>query len=701
MSVLKLAPNFAQKSEVLYKLAVIFGKTYQLDHAINYFKLATLESSGAPAMNRRIDILIKMAICYIEKKEYGDALRSSEAALAMNEQNYRALQHVAWCEFLLEKNVQALEHINKAISLKESDGDGYYIKGRILLATEKYPEAGEAFKKAIQHNHSKVTYLGSSGILNALTNSCKEAFDDFLKATQINPSIPEIWFNIGILYEICQQYAEALVAYNKTLEADPTFNEAIVRKQALSSENPIKSPHPQFMHCEFRVYDPMVPMKSFLNNQKVKKAIEPCLNPEFSVQPSNLIKTIFSNISHTPPELPSENVMPGEEIKNSEKLSIRPIEQPKEEVKKEAIEEVKLQSVPKPKQEPSHEKELLPKPEQTKPFNPEPNYLEQPYYMPSTLPMGNSMPNGAPKRPVVQSEIPGAQYTSGTLSGQMPIQQLRNPQPSNPMPTNLPSNNYPSVPDFSLQQMEFLAQFSQFQQSQLQAVLNSLALLPQATNPYMQMMSSFMQPSMPSGKLPFNQSPFGGNVMMNMGRPMQQMGTGDIQAQYNQYPMGMPREPMPSNMPMFNPTQSIHHPDNPPMNYMMGYGGEQAQQTAEVPPKPIETNPPITPTRPAVQHPMPIRPVPRPPIDKSPSRLEDLLKLAASSDDKKVPLQQNKVQEEEKGDSNMKVKLNMPTNKTEETLSAKRKRPEPDVNKEKTNERHIQLRKHKPNKPNN
>ena len=304
MSVLKLAPNFAQKSEVLYKLAVIFGKTYQLDQAINYFKLATLESSGAPAVNRRIDILIKMGICYIEKKEYADALRSYEAALAMNDQNCRTLQHIAWCEFLMGKYTPALEHVQRAISMKESDGDGYYIKGRILLTTEKYPEAKEAFARAVIHNQSRAIYLASLGVVNCLTKIYTEAFENFLKATQLDQSIPEVWFDIGILYEIHQQFSEAVVAYQKAIEVAPDFAEAISRKQILTAETSSKPPLPQFVHPEFRVFDTMAPLKSFINNQKVKKASEPCLTSQLPTQSPNLITSIFNNIGMAPSAAP-------------------------------------------------------------------------------------------------------------------------------------------------------------------------------------------------------------------------------------------------------------------------------------------------------------------------------------------------------------------------------------------------------------
>ena len=209
MSVLKLSPSFAQKSEVLYKLAVIFGKTYQLDQAINYFKLAMIENNGVAGNNKKIDILIKIGICLIEKKEYAEALETFKNALSMNNQNFCVFQHIAWCEFLMEEYDFALDSINKAINFKETDSGGYYIKGRIFLETGKNAEAKAEFNKALSYSKAKAVHLVSLGIANVALKCSTEAFENFLKASQLEESVPEIWYDIGILYEIHQQYIEA------------------------------------------------------------------------------------------------------------------------------------------------------------------------------------------------------------------------------------------------------------------------------------------------------------------------------------------------------------------------------------------------------------------------------------------------------------------------------------------------------------
>jgi tetratricopeptide (TPR) repeat protein len=296
MSVLKLAPNFAQKSEVLYKLAVIFGKTYQIEHAINYFKLASPELPCTTSLSRRVDILIKLGICYMELKQHGEALKTFESALALDDKNSRVLQHVAWCEHMMNRPQQALEHAARAIILKDTESEGYYIQGRVHLATGRLAEAKEAINKAIARTQNRAAYYASLGQVNFMERSYSEAFDSYLKATQIDASMPEVWFNIGLLYELHQQSSEALIAYQRAITAAPDFTEALSRKQFLSADPyaPTPSAVPSPLPPSFSVPDSMVPIKSYANSQHLKKAADSAL-PIPRVSASNASTVTPSN----------------------------------------------------------------------------------------------------------------------------------------------------------------------------------------------------------------------------------------------------------------------------------------------------------------------------------------------------------------------------------------------------------------------
>jgi tetratricopeptide (TPR) repeat protein len=68
VGVLKMSPNFYQKSEVLYKLGVIFAKTNQINQAINYFQNSILTNSFTN--KRKVDTLLKIGLLYEEKRDY-------------------------------------------------------------------------------------------------------------------------------------------------------------------------------------------------------------------------------------------------------------------------------------------------------------------------------------------------------------------------------------------------------------------------------------------------------------------------------------------------------------------------------------------------------------------------------------------------------------------------------------------------------
>lgn len=540
MSVLKLAPNFGQKSEVLFKLAVIFGKTYQLDQAINYFKLAMLESTGTAGANRRLDIQTKMGICYLEKKEYGEALKCFEVALSISDQNFHSFQHIAWCEFLMEKYTQALEHINKAIALKDSDGDGYYIKGRILLATTKYSEAKEAFNRALVINPNKAVYLGSLGILNCLTKSDPEAFENFLKATQLDSNIAETWFNIGLLYEAHEQSTEASIAYQKALEVVPDFTPAYSRKEAIAAPPTARSSLPQFIFPEFRVFDVMVPLKSYLNNPKIKKALEPSMMQ--TGQPTTMMRNIFSDSSLPPPE---DNL-------RLTPAAVRVNEDDKERLAETKAREEKKQPVKEKKKENVEEHREIPLPVTTQPEKPEPKHEQKP---PSLEPTKEHHPSkvtqpGAMAAPqATYLAVPKAIRpvpSSSSSQPQMPSQptvpaQVPSMHPSAPTQIPIPQQPTPN-------QFDTTSQYQYNVQAQPPSISGSMGSMQQ-----IQQMAQLAQ--------------------MALGQ-LQQMPTGQSMGQSSQIPQGQPMSQMP-------PTGFPSNPHSAQAQYMNFLG--QLMQLSQQP----------------------------------------------------------------------------------------------------------------------
>lgn len=271
MSVLRLAPNFVQKTEILFKLAVIFGRTYQLDQAINYFNIALQELPESIETGRRIDIFAKLGICFEEKKEYGDALRSYESALALDNRNTKSLLHLAWCHYLMHNYSKALEALTNILLRDATNGDAYYIKGRIMLSLKKYAEAQECLRQAVANDEKNVVYVNSLGVALCLLGDFGKALAEFSKGTKINSKVAETWLNLGMMHERNKDYSEAESVYSEGLKFALESPALERRKSGLKEET--KAPI-EFVHAEYRVSDSMVPMKAFASNQFLKKGAE-------------------------------------------------------------------------------------------------------------------------------------------------------------------------------------------------------------------------------------------------------------------------------------------------------------------------------------------------------------------------------------------------------------------------------------------
>lgn len=164
MAVLKMSPNFYQKSEVLSRLGYIFAKTNDLSNAIVYFQNSILTNTFTP--KRKVEILIKIGILHEEKNELIEAQRSYEAALSQDDGNFTIYQHLSWNAYLQGNYQQALEYANAAEEKSRDNLDTQYIKARINQQVGNYDDAMRLYQYIIQQNSNSALYWCSLAVLN-------------------------------------------------------------------------------------------------------------------------------------------------------------------------------------------------------------------------------------------------------------------------------------------------------------------------------------------------------------------------------------------------------------------------------------------------------------------------------------------------------------------------------------------------------
>lgn len=238
MAVLKMSPNFYQKSEVLSRLGYIFARTNQIDSAINYFQSSIQGNSFPP--KRKVEILLKIGLLQEETNSFPEAQQSYEQALIFDqENNYIIFQHLAWALYQQQKPFEAIQQLKNAEAAKHDDPETLYIKARCLQDTESFDDSARTYQQLIEQPNTanSAIYWCSLAVLLYKQSKCEEAFEKIISATKLNGTMFESWYNFGILYEKCKQADEAVVAYNKALEICPDNNDAQIRLQAIKGSN--------------------------------------------------------------------------------------------------------------------------------------------------------------------------------------------------------------------------------------------------------------------------------------------------------------------------------------------------------------------------------------------------------------------------------------------------------------------------------
>jgi serine/threonine protein kinase len=119
------------------------------------------------------------------------------------------------------KYKEALEDINKAISLDSNYADNYHRRGRILDSLGDDNGAIADYNKAISLDANYANPYGGRGIVRLKSGDKQRALEDFNKAIELNPKFARAYNSRGLLYGGNGNLKTALEDFNKAIELDP------------------------------------------------------------------------------------------------------------------------------------------------------------------------------------------------------------------------------------------------------------------------------------------------------------------------------------------------------------------------------------------------------------------------------------------------------------------------------------------------
>jgi len=116
------------------------------------------------------------------------------------------------------------------LASEPQDAEAWNTKGITLCRLGRYPEALQAFDKAIEINPDFIEVLENKGVAQARLGNNHEALLAFDRAIELRPGYSEAWTNKGNVLDELGRYQEALQAFENALSLGPNNSEAWFNK---------------------------------------------------------------------------------------------------------------------------------------------------------------------------------------------------------------------------------------------------------------------------------------------------------------------------------------------------------------------------------------------------------------------------------------------------------------------------------------
>jgi CRP-like cAMP-binding protein/tetratricopeptide (TPR) repeat protein len=153
----------------------------------------------------------------------------TEFSTGFRDGNFRALLRSIRTALIAGQVTEAREAILQLIDLNEGTAAVFQMYGEILMTEERYSEAVEAFRKAVQLEPDCHLAMGFAGILSADKNLFAEATAILHKKIRTHPDWPDLHRDLGELHLRNQDLEDAASAFREAMRLNPRYEDARVR----------------------------------------------------------------------------------------------------------------------------------------------------------------------------------------------------------------------------------------------------------------------------------------------------------------------------------------------------------------------------------------------------------------------------------------------------------------------------------------
>ncbi|MGB9635818.1 MAG: tetratricopeptide repeat protein [Thermoplasmata archaeon] len=219
---LSLSENYERKWYIYYLLGCSHFEKKEFREALEYLERTVSENPDFA------EGYVKLGFAHIEMGERERGLKMLEHALEIAPENWRIHYLLAKGKLEAGEILDAKEHIQKAIQLKE-DAAVFVLFGRVLAIEGETEKAIAEFGKAVDINPACFEGWYYKGKVLFEKKELEKAISALEMATQINPWHYNSHLYRGLAFEELKKYEKAIECYQEILKVFPNDYTALFR----------------------------------------------------------------------------------------------------------------------------------------------------------------------------------------------------------------------------------------------------------------------------------------------------------------------------------------------------------------------------------------------------------------------------------------------------------------------------------------
>ena len=119
---------------------------------------------------------------------------------------------------------QAIEHLNRAVTLDDTNEQAHYNLAQVYIATKQWPDAARHLQKAIAlHEKPNAMYEYKLGFVLFQMREYEQAKEHLEKAIQTDPKLFKAHYRLAKVFEKLDKPEDALKKYTDAIMANPRF----------------------------------------------------------------------------------------------------------------------------------------------------------------------------------------------------------------------------------------------------------------------------------------------------------------------------------------------------------------------------------------------------------------------------------------------------------------------------------------------